>query len=101
MISLLIKKIFGSSNDREVRRLRQVVTKINEFGKQLENVPDDALRAKTAEWKAKLAHIEDGDRGAVDFEDDVGLLGQGTVGRGGGSAGGAGCRRSCGCGGRA
>ena len=44
----------------------------------------------------KLAHIEDGDRGAVDFEDDVGLLGQGTVGRGGGSAGGAGSSRSCG-----
>ncbi len=59
MISLLIKKIFGSSNDREVRRLRQVVTKINEFGKQLENVPDDALRAKTAEWKARLSAIED------------------------------------------
>ena len=59
MISLLIKKIFGSSNDREVRRLRQVVSKINEFGKQLEGLPDDALRNKTAEWKARLSTIED------------------------------------------
>ena len=59
MIGLLFKKIFGSRNDREVKRLRQVVAVVHQHAKQLESLGDDALRAKTAEWKARLSGITD------------------------------------------
>jgi preprotein translocase subunit SecA len=59
MISYIIKKIIGSKNDREVRRLRPLVTKINELEAALQSQPDDVLRQKTAEWKARCSAIKD------------------------------------------
>ncbi len=55
----LFKKIFGSKNDREVRRLRPLVAKINEIEAGLQSLSDDDLRKKTADWKARLSQIED------------------------------------------
>jgi preprotein translocase subunit SecA len=57
----LIKKIFGSKNDREVKKLRPVVRKINEIEAGLQKLSDDQLRAKTAAWKEELSKIEDND----------------------------------------
>jgi len=59
MLGLLIKKIIGSKNDREVKRLRPLVTKINEIEASLQSLSDDALRQKTAEWKARMSEIKD------------------------------------------
>jgi preprotein translocase subunit SecA len=59
MLGFIFKKIFGSRNDREVKRLRPMVTRINEIEQSLQALPDDALRQKTAEWKARLAPIQD------------------------------------------
>ena len=59
MIGFLIKKILGSKNDREVKRLRPLVARINAFEQQLQALPEDALREKTAAWKATLSTIED------------------------------------------
>jgi preprotein translocase subunit SecA len=59
MIGFLIKKVIGSKNDREVKKLRPMVTKINEFEQSLQSLPDDALRQKTADWKARLSAITD------------------------------------------
>src|SRR2546427_2971466 len=59
MLGLIIKKIIGSKNDREVKRLRPLVTKINEIEASLQSLPDDALRQKTADWKARLCAIKD------------------------------------------
>ena len=59
MIGFIIKKIIGSKNDREVRRLRPLVAKINEFETSLQSLPDEALREKTAAWKERLSKIED------------------------------------------
>ena len=59
MIGTLVKKVFGSKNDREVKRLRPVVERINSFEAELQSLSDDALRQKTADWKARLAAIED------------------------------------------
>jgi preprotein translocase subunit SecA len=61
MLGLIIKKIIGSKNDREVKRLRPLVTKINEIEASLQSQPDDNLRQKTAEWKARLSEIKDND----------------------------------------
>ena len=57
----LIKKIFGSKNDREVKKLRPVVQKINEIEVGLQKLSDDQLRAKTMAWKEELSKIEDND----------------------------------------
>ncbi|MBM3845549.1 MAG: preprotein translocase subunit SecA [Verrucomicrobia bacterium] len=61
MLGYIIKKVFGSKNDREVRKLRPIVTKINELEQALQGLPEEALRQKTAEWKAKLSTIQDKD----------------------------------------
>ena len=61
MIGYLIKKILGSRNDREVRKLRPFVTKINELEQQLQSQPPEVLREKVAAWKEKLGAIADAD----------------------------------------
>jgi len=53
------KKLFGTKNDREVKRLRPLVARINEIEAGLQKLSDDELRKKTADWKAELAKIED------------------------------------------
>src|SRR5438045_161540 len=59
MLGFIIKKIFGSRNDREVRRLRPLVANINALEAELQKLPDDALRQKTAAWKEELSKIQD------------------------------------------
>ncbi len=61
MIGFIIKKIIGSKNDREVKRLRPVIAKINEIEASLQSKPDEYLREKTAEWKARCSAIQDND----------------------------------------
>src|SRR5262245_52597917 len=59
MIGFIIKKIIGSKNEREVKRLRQMVDKINQLETELQAQPDEVLRQKTAEWKARCSAITD------------------------------------------
>ena len=59
MIGFLFKKIFGSKNDREIRRLRPTVAKINELEEGLKTLTDDDLRSKTLEWKTRLSEIKE------------------------------------------
>src|SRR6059036_3221849 len=59
MIGFIIRKIVGSKNDREVRRLRPLVAKINEIESTLQAQPAEVLREKTAAWKERLCKIED------------------------------------------
>jgi preprotein translocase subunit SecA len=59
MIGFIVKKFIGSKNEREVKKLRPIVAKINEIEKELQKLPDDALRQKTAAWKEELSKIED------------------------------------------
>ena len=53
------KRIFGTKNDREVKKLRPLVERINEIEAGLQSLSDDDLRKKTADWKAELSAIED------------------------------------------
>ena len=55
------RKIFPTKNDRDVKKIRPVVARINEIELGLQKLSDDELRAKTAAWKAELAQIEDKD----------------------------------------
>ncbi|MCX8155714.1 MAG: preprotein translocase subunit SecA [Verrucomicrobiae bacterium] len=59
MLGYIIKKIFGSKNDRELRRLLPLVRQINQLEQELQSLPDEALREKTAAWKARLSTIQD------------------------------------------
>src|SRR5436190_11192306 len=59
MIGLIVKKIIGSKNEREVKRLRPLVAQINTLEAELQKLPDDALRQKTAAWKEELSQIQD------------------------------------------
>ena len=47
------KKIFGSENDRRLKKLRPLVEKINALEPDFENLTDDALKLKTAEFKRR------------------------------------------------
>jgi preprotein translocase subunit SecA len=57
MVGWILKKILGSKNQRELKRLMPIVGRINEFDKQFKSLSDEALRAKTATWKEELAKI--------------------------------------------
>ena len=59
MINFIIKKIVGSQNERQVRKIRPLVKKINEIEATLSALSDEALREKTAAWKAELSQIKD------------------------------------------
>src|SRR6187399_2430559 len=59
MVSWFLKKILGSKNQREIKRLMPIVRRINELDEQFKALSDDELRAKTAAWKAELAAIPD------------------------------------------
>ncbi len=53
MISKLLSKVFGSRNERQVKRMGRVVAQINALEPQMEALSDEALRAKTEEFKAR------------------------------------------------
>ena len=55
MFESLLKSIFGSKHERDVKRTGPIVEEINEFAKSYASLSDDELRAKTAEFKARLA----------------------------------------------
>lgn len=53
-----LTKIFGSRNERILRRLRKQVAKINKMEPAFEALSDDELRAKTEEFRSRLANGE-------------------------------------------
>src|SRR5262249_49288601 len=57
MVSWILKKILGSKNQRELRRLAPIVRRMNELDEQFKSLSDDELRAKTAAWKEELSKI--------------------------------------------
>ncbi|ARU58683.1 preprotein translocase subunit SecA [Oleiphilus messinensis] len=54
MFSSLVKKVFGSKNARELKRMSKVVAKINAMEEEISALDDAALKAKTLEFKARL-----------------------------------------------
>ena len=55
MISRVLTAVFGSSNDRTLKRLRKTVAKINKLEPTFEKLSDEQLQAKTAEFKERLS----------------------------------------------
>ena len=58
MITSLLKKVFGSRNDRLVKRYMQAVRAINALEPDMERLSDEALRGKTEEFRGRLSRGE-------------------------------------------
>ncbi|MDX7991669.1 preprotein translocase subunit SecA [Xenorhabdus littoralis] len=58
MLIKLLTKIFGSRNDRTLRRLRKVVDVINHMEPDFEKLSDEELKAKTDQFRARLKEGE-------------------------------------------
>ena len=54
MLIKLLTKVFGSRNDRTLRRMRKAVNVINAMEPSMEKLSDDELKGKTAEFRARL-----------------------------------------------
>ncbi len=58
MIGAFIKKLVGSKNERELKRLQPLVDKINSFEAQVQALDDTALAARTVAFRERLDHGE-------------------------------------------
>ncbi len=58
MLGKLVKFVVGSRNDRLVKKKKKQVKKINALASEYEKLSDDALRAKTQEFRNRLAEGE-------------------------------------------
>ncbi|HCW95480.1 MAG TPA: preprotein translocase subunit SecA [Pseudomonas sp.] len=54
MFAPLLKKLFGSKNEREVKRMFKAVQAVNALEEQMVSLSDEQLRSKTEEFKARL-----------------------------------------------
>jgi preprotein translocase subunit SecA len=55
MVSWILKKILGSKNQREVKRLWPLAHRVNEIEAEYQTLSDEQLRAKTEEFRKRLA----------------------------------------------
>jgi len=55
MVSSVLSKIFGSRNERLVKRLRKNVAQVNALEPEMETLSDEQLQAKTDEFRQRLA----------------------------------------------
>ncbi len=54
MVSKILRKVFGSRNDRLVKRMSKMVAQINGLEPELQALTDEELKAKTAEFRTRL-----------------------------------------------
>src|SRR3989338_4695820 len=57
MIGNLLKKIVGSRNERELKRLQVYVDRINQLEPEMQILSNDDIRAKTGEFKQRLNNV--------------------------------------------
>ncbi|MFA6614140.1 MAG: preprotein translocase subunit SecA, partial [Endomicrobiia bacterium] len=55
MIKSLIGAIFGSQNERDIKKIKPIVDQINSFESAIEKLSDDELKLKTQEFKKRLS----------------------------------------------
>lgn len=62
MLGPLLNKLFGSKNDREVKRMTKIVKAVNALEESMVALHDDQLRAKTLAFKERIAQGESLDK---------------------------------------
>ncbi len=55
MLQWILRKIVGTKNERDVKKMRPLVARINALEKDLQSLSDEQLKAKTQEFKERLA----------------------------------------------
>ena len=58
MLGSVARKVFGSRNDRLIKQYRKVVSKINALESEMEALSDEALQARTPEFRQRLSDGE-------------------------------------------
>ncbi|MGE4488259.1 MAG: preprotein translocase subunit SecA [Kiritimatiellales bacterium] len=58
MITTALKKIFGSKNERDVKKMMPLVQKINALEEEYQRLSEDQLKAKTQEFRDRIAKGE-------------------------------------------
>src|SRR5512145_29953 len=56
MVDTLLAKIFGTKHEREIKKIRPLVSAINDREPSLKDLSDAQLAAKTSEFKQQLAN---------------------------------------------
>jgi len=59
MITNILKKIIGTKNERELKRIQPLVEKTNSFEEEYKALSDEQLRAKTPFFKERLEQGEE------------------------------------------
>jgi preprotein translocase subunit SecA len=58
MLLNVLTKVFGSKNERELKRLQPLVERINAFEPEIQAMSDDQLRSQTPKLKARIKQEE-------------------------------------------
>ncbi len=58
MLGYVLEKIVGSKNDRDLKKLRHVVERVNALEPSVKNLTDEQLSGKTAEFRERLSNGE-------------------------------------------
>jgi preprotein translocase subunit SecA len=58
MIGTLLAKVIGTQNERELKRIRPVVDRVNAFEPSVQPLSDEQLRSKTVEFRERIARGE-------------------------------------------
>lgn len=54
MISFILKKIIGTKNDRELKRIQPILERVNSYESEISRLTNEQLKSKTGEFKRKL-----------------------------------------------
>jgi preprotein translocase subunit SecA len=57
-MNFLLKAIFGTKNERQIKQLKPIIDRINELEQSYQSLPESALKAKTQEFKERFAKGE-------------------------------------------
>lgn len=58
MLKNIVTKVFGTADEREIKKMRKVVEKINAIEPEFEKLTDEELQHKTVEFKERLEKSE-------------------------------------------
>ena len=58
MLGAIAKKLFGSKNERDLKKLEPLVQAVNELEPNFTTLTDEAIRLKTEEFKERLSNGE-------------------------------------------
>src|SRR3954467_15332827 len=58
MLQTFLAKVIGTQNERDLKKLRPIVTQVSALEASIQPLSDDDLRGKTAEFKARVANGE-------------------------------------------